>query len=367
MSSSLRPELGSGPLTAPLYVIGRDFGTEEARARQPFVGPAGQILDSTLAFAGIDRRSIRIDNLVPAQPAANDFAAHTPEILAWGKARLNVLLREHRPRLVVALGDEVARWLLGPAAPTDGVQSYRGYLWDTPDGSPVPGLRVLTTVHPAGVLRDWTPWRALLNLDMRRAKAELANGCPALDTREVTIVTSRSQLDDLRSAIAGGVGRGLVSPWLATDIENTGDLRLACVGFAPSPQRAWTIPAEQDWQLAAIRELCESDVPKVLQNGQYDRFFLRRFAGIELRAQAFDTMLAWHALQPELAGKRQKGARKGYSRSTVKSLRFLGSIYCRTAFHKNYDFANDDERYVLCGRDCCMTLEVALKQEKQLA
>lgn len=155
---------------------------------------------------------------------------------------------------------------------------------------------------------------------------------------------------------------------MAVDIENTAALELACVGFAPTPERAWVIPAHEPWQLAAIRELCESEAPKVLQNGQYDRFFLRRFCGIELRNQVFDSMIAWHCIQIELAGKKlhTEARKKRYSRTTVKSLKFLSSIYTRDPWWKSYDFATEEERYILCGRDCAVTLDIALKQAKQL-
>lgn len=117
----------------------------------------------------------------------------------------------------------------------------------------------------------------------------------------------------------------------------------------------------------AIRALCESPVPKVLQNGQYDRFFLKRFAGIALRNQAFDTQLAWHALNPELAGKKTDvGHKKARSRRTAKSLRFLASIYLRVPYWKDYDFTTPEDRYTLCGRDVCNTLDIALKQAVQL-
>lgn len=358
---ALSPELGSGPLTAEILVVGRDYGAHEAAQGQPFVGAAGDILNGSLKFAGLSRADVRVDNLVPKQPPANDWAAHKPEDIAWGAQRLRALIERQRPKLIVGLGTEVARFLLGEAMPDAGIQELRGYLWDTDFG------RVLTTVHPAAVLRDWTPWRALLNLDMRRAAAEVRAGCPPLDQREVTIVTDPVQVDELRSAIRG-VGRGMAVPFLATDIENTSDLQLACVGFAPSIKHAWVIPTAQPWQLAVIQELCESSVPKVLQNGQYDRFFLRRFAGVELRSHAFDTQLAWHAINPELAGKKmQIGVRrKTHSRHTVKNLAFFGSIYTRDSWWKVYSYKDESERYTLCGKDCCVTLDVALKMAAQL-
>ena len=113
----------------------------------------------------------------------------------------------------------------------------------------------------------------------------------------------------------------------------------------------------------AIRGACASDLLKVLQNGQYDRFFLKRYAKITLRRQVFDTQLAFHALMPEIAGKAEDKRKK---RHTQKSLRFLASIFTRDPYWKDYDFAAEEERWELCGHDCCITLEVAFKLRAQL-
>lgn len=396
---NLSPELGSGPLDAAVWVLSRDSGYD---AR-----PASLLMDATLKAAGLRRDDVRLEVLNPK-------ASRDPTDIEWGKWRLDALLTASRPKVVVACGDEVQNWLLVEACPEDGCQATRGYLWDTRYG------RAVTTVEPhdfftkLGGMLPWTPWRALLNLDMKRAVGEARVGCPPLVSRTVTIITEPRELDELREAIhdAGGSGSGTgdveasrreqdhiqfqqreesrpprrtldtklpmrtlhgsrdtLSPgWLAVDIENHADLTLACMGFAPDPLRAWVIPATSEWQMAAIRSLCESSVPKVLQNGQYDHFFLQRFAGITLRNQVFDTMLGWHALQPELAGKKmQVGARKKASnRTTIKSLKFLASIYTRDAWFKNYQFETESDRYILCGKDCCVTLEIAEKQAAQL-
>lgn len=343
---NLHPELGSGPLDAALWVVGRDEG---------FGGPAGFALDKALAAGGIQRDSVRVETLNPEK-------AKSPEGVEWGRVRLDALVAAQRPKLIVTLGDEAARWALGDAIPDDSITAFRGYLWDTARG------RVLTTIEPHDFSKPvglgqlpWSPWRALLNLDTKRAGEELRAGCPALTTRAVTIVTEPRELEELKDAITP-------AGWLACDIENHADLTLACMGFAPTPERAWVISATSAWQLAAIRSLCESSVPKVLQNAQYDTYFLRHFCGIELRSLTFDTMLAWHSLQPELAGKKLQTSarRKTFSRTTVKSLKFLSSIYTRDAWWKSYDFTSEEERYTLCGRDCCVTLEIALKQVVQL-
>ena len=350
-----RPELGAGPLTASVHIVGRDYGAQEAAASQPFVGPAGDVLNDALRAAGLPRPDVRIDNLVPRQPPANDWARHAPGDVAWGAERLTGLLRAGRPRVIVALGGEAAAWLVGDAWPADeGIQALRGYLWDTRFG------RVLTTVHPAACLREWTPWRALLDFDMRRAAAETAAGAPPLDEPTVAVVATRADADELTRAAKGAT-------LLSVDIENTHDCALSCVGFAVTPTHAWVVPDAEAWQHDLIRELCESPTPKVLQNGQYDRFFLRRFVGITLRNQTVDTQLAWHALNPELAGKKaQVGNRKAAGRRTAKSLKFLASIYLRTPYWKQYAFASEHDQFVLCGRDAANTLGIARKQLAQL-
>ena len=343
----LRPELGSGPLHAPLWLIGESWGAEEAGLRQPFVGQAGTLLSAALREAGLQRADVRLDTLAPAMRP--DDAAW-----AWGAERLNALIAAHRPKVIVGFGERVCAHLVGAAWPDDGIQKLRGYLWDAPCG------RVLGSVAPQDILTSWTPWRPLLTMDLRKARDEVALGAPPLTQRDVTIVTREADLPDLLRA-------AMRAPLLSVDIENTQDLQLACVGFAPTPERAWVIPAHTPWQLDAIRALCESGVPKVLQNGQYDRFFLKRFARIVLRAQAFDTQLAWHALNPELAGKKTEvGYRKAGGRRTAKSLAFLASIYLRTPWWKSYNFSSDDAQYILCGHDVCNTLEIAQKMTHQL-
>lgn len=332
--------------------------------------------------------------------------------------------------LIVALGDAAAESLLGDQWPRDkrgkpeGERQIRGYLWDTEYG------RVLTTVEPAVAQKEWVPFRVLLDLDMRKAAKEARDGCPALAERTVHIVEDKNELDDLwkvierklqgnvegcgealnrkgaendgletlsdvpgnsdatksndpgtsgnRLRLSGSIGLDTPrtarsthgSPqrtqdvhaehWIAVDIEND-DVGLSCLGVAPTTDEAWVIPARDWWQCEAIKRICEAGLPLVLQNGSYDQTYLRLHNRIMLRDRVFDTMLGWHALQPELAGAAMHGRRR-----TVKSLRFLASIYTRDRFWKNYDFADEGERYHLCGVDCCSTLEIALAMEAQL-
>jgi len=352
-----------GDPSADLWVIGRDFGDTERRLGLPFQGLAGNRLNARLGEAGIQRSSCFIHNVVAAQPPGNDWKRHKEGAIKAGTAELHTLIVEYQPKLIVTLGNEAFRACMGEnldcaslrvRSGLPGIQEARGYLWDSPLG-----VRVLSAIHPAAAEREWVPWMALLGVDLRKAKRELDAGCPPLDERSVTIITEPWELQELRNAI-GTQERG----WIALDTENDAELKISCLGVAVTKDIAFTIPNEEPWQQVAIREICMSDTPKVLQNHMHDVYLARKH-GFDIKNVVADTMFQWHVLQPELAGKaldKKKGSKR-----TRKSLAFLSSIFCRTPWYKDYTFTSgSDEQYILCGKDCCDTLECAEKMQEQL-
>ena len=354
-----------GDPSADLWIISRDYGDTERRLGLPFQGLAGNRLNARLGEAGIQRSSCFIHNVVAAQPPNNDWTRHKPGAIEEGVESLQALIVEHQPKLIITLGNEAFRTCMGED-PRDkhalpGIQDARGYLWDSPLG-----VRVLSAIHPAAAEREWVPWMALLGVDLRKAKRELDAGCLPLDERSVTIVTEPWELQELRNAI-GTQERG----WIALDTENDSELQISCLGVAVTKDVAYVIPSEEVWQQTAIVEICESDTPKVLQNHMHDVYLARKQRwplfrrSFDIKNVVADTMFQWHVLQPELAGKALD--KKKSSKRTRKSLAFLSSIFCRTAWWKDYDFVSgSDEQYILCGKDCCDTLECAEKMQDQL-
>lgn len=141
---------GEGPRTADLMLIGEQPGDMEDRQGQPFVGPAGHVLDEGLAAAGIDRRTVYVTNAVkhfkwtPRGKRRLHEKPNGTEIAAcqhW----LELELRLVRPSLVVALGATAAQALLGPRFR---VTRERGKLRESPLAP-----RVVATVHPSSILR----------------------------------------------------------------------------------------------------------------------------------------------------------------------------------------------------------------------
>jgi DNA polymerase len=143
---------GDGPGTARLMMVGEQPGDREDVAGEPFVGPAGKLLDRALADAGIDRAEVYLTNAVKhfkftlpergkrrihKKPSQGEISACKPWLLAE--------LDRVRPELVVLLGATAAAALLGKDFR---LTERRGELVELAQGIPA-----VATVHPSAVLR----------------------------------------------------------------------------------------------------------------------------------------------------------------------------------------------------------------------
>ncbi|WP_043725869.1 UdgX family uracil-DNA binding protein, partial [Nocardia asiatica] len=162
---------GAGPPDADVVLIGEQPGDQEDVVGEPFVGPAGRLLDRALAEVGIDRDAVYVTNAVKhfkfvergkrrihKQPGRTEVVACS----AWLDAELGLL----RPRLVVCLGAIGAQAVLGPSFK---VSERRGEIVETAD------FRVIATVHPSSVLRapDRTAAYEAFVADLRIVREQL--------------------------------------------------------------------------------------------------------------------------------------------------------------------------------------------------
>jgi len=260
-----------------------------------------------------------------------------------------------KPKWIIACGNEALRTVLG-FHPNDyhalpGIEEARGYPWDRSEDSLVIGV-----THPASVLREWVPWMPLLRWDLQKMARLVKGKQSKRETKRLVHVS----LSDERWVVPTDGGP------MALDIENTKDLKLSCMAAATSAEFAVVYPAAACMHY--IEQLCYSKRGKIFQNGMYDRYFLKRFCDLEVQNVVFDTMLAWHAVQPELAGmKEEVSKRKKMRRKTQKGLRFLASIFTMDRWWKDYAFeSGSTEQFELCGRDACVTYEIADKLGRML-
>lgn len=141
---------GAGPRKARLMLVGEQPGDREDVEGEPFVGPAGRILQQALDGAGIDRGEVYLTNAVKhfkwrprgkrrlhQTPRAGEVEACKP----WLQAELDAI----RPQALLALGATAAKALYGPSVR---VTRDRGKPIDSPL-APVAAL----TVHPSAILR----------------------------------------------------------------------------------------------------------------------------------------------------------------------------------------------------------------------
>jgi DNA polymerase len=148
---------GAGPPTAALMLVGEQPGDREDREGQPFVGPAGALLERALAQAGIDRERVFVTNVVKhfkwkPVPGSKRRLHEKPNAVEIRACRpwLDLELEIVRPDLVVLLGATAAQAILGPSFR---ITERRGALVE----APAIGRQVLATFHPSAILRARTP------------------------------------------------------------------------------------------------------------------------------------------------------------------------------------------------------------------
>jgi uracil-DNA glycosylase len=140
---------GEGPPGARMVLVGEQPGDQEDQQGEPFVGPAGRVLDDGLEAAGIDRSTTYVTNAVKHFKFEErgkrriHKTPNTTEVRACGPW-LAAELRALAPDVVVALGAVAAKSLLGNDFR---VSRQRGEVHDGEHGL------VVATVHPASILR----------------------------------------------------------------------------------------------------------------------------------------------------------------------------------------------------------------------
>ncbi|RZU34397.1 DNA polymerase [Blastococcus saxobsidens] len=162
---------GEGPETARVVLVGEQPGDQEDRKGEPFVGPAGRLLDKALGDAGIDRATAYVTNAVKhfghtlkgkrrihQTPGAEHLRACRP----WLEAEFAVL----QPEVVVALGATAAKSLISPSFritrehgqlmpwTPPGVRAAEAALPEADQDEDAPHQTwILATTHPSAILR----------------------------------------------------------------------------------------------------------------------------------------------------------------------------------------------------------------------
>lgn len=141
---------GEGTTSANLMIVGEQPGNQEDLAGRPFVGPAGQVFDSTAKKVGIKRSEIYITNAVKhfKYQSRGKRCIHKKanrneiEHCRWWLLHEIQLVK---PKLIVAMGKTALFSLTGISSP---ITQINGKIFATENKTPV-----LSTFHPAYLLR----------------------------------------------------------------------------------------------------------------------------------------------------------------------------------------------------------------------
>ena len=83
---------GVGPRTADVMFIGEGPGEQEDLQGEPFVGPAGKLLDDMLSIIDLSRENCYIANIVKCRPPGNRDPLETEQDACIGYLRNQVAL-----------------------------------------------------------------------------------------------------------------------------------------------------------------------------------------------------------------------------------------------------------------------------------
>jgi DNA polymerase len=134
---------GVGSPDAPVVFVGEAPGQEEDLRGEPFVGPAGQLLDRMIVAMGLSRAEVYIANIVKCRPPGNRNPE--PDEIAACEPFLVKQLAAIRPRMIVCLGKFAAQTLTRKDAP---ISALRGRFHS------YEGIPLMPTFHPAFLLRN---------------------------------------------------------------------------------------------------------------------------------------------------------------------------------------------------------------------
>ena len=135
---------GVGNQNADIMLIGEGPGEQEDLQGEPFVGPAGKLLDDMLSIIDLDRKTnCYIANIVKCRPPQNRDPQENEQAACIGYLRRQIELIQ--PKIIVCLGRIAAMRMI-----RDDYRITREHgQWVQKDG-----VWITAIYHPSALLRD---------------------------------------------------------------------------------------------------------------------------------------------------------------------------------------------------------------------
>lgn len=157
---------GVGNPNADIMFIGEGPGEQEDLKGEPFVGPAGMLLDDMLSIIDLDRSKVYIANIVKCRPPRNRDPLEEEQLACLDYLRQQVALV--KPKMIVCLGRIAATRLIR----SDFRITREHGTWTERNG-----IAFTAIYHPSALLRDVSKRPETFDdLLAIRAKAQLISG-----------------------------------------------------------------------------------------------------------------------------------------------------------------------------------------------
>ena len=155
---------GVGREDAEVIFVGEGPGEQEDLKGEPFVGPAGQLLDTMLEIIGLDRSKVYIANIVKCRPPHNRDPLNIEQAACrtWLDRQIALI----NPKIIVCLGRIAAMAMI-----KEDFRITREHgQWYERDG------RRLIATYPSALLRD-PGKRPDAFMDLRELRKEIRAVC----------------------------------------------------------------------------------------------------------------------------------------------------------------------------------------------
>jgi uracil-DNA glycosylase len=329
-----------GDLDAKIAIIGEAPGRDEVRARKPFVGQAGRVLEEVCHNAGIIKSQLYLTNVIKVKPPdtsrkRNDispyFNERTGRFTDKGQPWINSLMQELsevKANILIPMGKTAAAAIIGP--PAHKITKYRGYVYKAEGPALDEPRKALPTLHTAETLYAPANYfhRHYIAHDLMKAKLNSASPDIQWDSVEAIVPKDANEAQACLEYF-------LNVPLVSMDTESM-NYEVTCISFADSRRKAvaidflhnkWTEEEERMLWEAITRIVESEEVTLIGQNLIHDLELLALRMGIVYKGYIRDTMIMHSLMYPDFS----------------KGLGFLGSVYTNLPYWKDMVRFNDSK------------------------
>ena len=299
-------------------LVGEALGERERDDSLPFrpYAPAGSILMRALRRAGLEREGFFLFNALSCRPPRNylEGAPYEASAIAHCKVHRDRIVEQYRPKGLVALGNIPLKTLTNYGVGKKRTISFlRGYTVPSKD---YPDVWVLPTFHPSFLLprRDAKGGAGGMKLlgaliyDLKRAVEFAEKGLPTKQptkflqdpTREEFLQFQRDY-DPTKHILSYDIETPESSNLDEEEVEKKGasfNIVRASLCFDAESGYAASVPWQEPY-ISIMKAMLGSNGPKRVWNEHFDNPRLEA-NGCPVRGRVYDSMWAWHFLQPTL-------------------------------------------------------------------